>query len=104
MDEGALRAVAEAVRDLAARARIEAAQLDEHRAALARHAVVWWQGRAAERYQQLVRDRVNALAEVSADLDGLARRADRLAEALRSEADLAAALAASHAAHPRVLR
>ncbi len=85
-------------------ARLEARDLDEHRAALARNALVWWQGGAAERYQQLVQERVNALAEVSAHLEGLARRADRFAHALDSEARVAAAVAAILAAHPAVLR
>ena len=104
MEEEAYRAVAEAVHALAVQARGEAMQMDEHRAALARNVLVWWQGGAAERYQLLVQERVNALAQVSAHLDGLARRADRFAEALRSEAAVAAAVAAIHAAHPRVLR
>lgn len=104
MDETAYRAVAETVRDVAVQARREGRELDEHRAALARNALVWWQGRAAERYQQLVQERVNALAEVSAHLEGLARRADRFAAALDAEADVAAAIAAIHAAHPVVPR
>ncbi|HYN67639.1 MAG TPA: hypothetical protein VES93_12180 [Ornithinibacter sp.] len=104
MDERSYRAVAEAVRDVSVQARREASEMDEHRAALARNALVWWQGSAAERYQQLVQERVNALAGLSAHLEGLARRADRFAHALDREADLAAAIAAIHAANPAVLR
>jgi hypothetical protein len=104
MDETAYRAVAEVVHAVAVQARREARQLDEHRAALSRNALVWWQGGAAERYQQLVQQRADALAEVSAHVEGLARRADRFAAALDAEADLAAAIAAIHAAHPVIPR
>ena len=103
MEEGAYREVAEAVHVLAGQARGEARQIDEHRAALARNALVWWQGGAAERYQLLVQERVHALAGVSGHLEGLARRADRFAQELSSEADLAAAVAATHPARPGVL-
>ena len=55
--------------------------MDERRAALSRSALVWWQGEAAESYQRRVQDRVNALAALSARLEGLARLADELAAA-----------------------
>lgn len=104
MDERAYRAVADAVRLVAVEARREASELDEHRAALARNALVWWQGGAAERYQRLVQERVNDLSTVSHDLHGLARRADVFAAALEREADTEAAVAAVGAAHPVLLR
>jgi hypothetical protein len=104
MEERAYRAVAEVVHVLAVQARREGREMEEHRAALARNALVWWQGGAAERYRQLVQERVNALTVVSANLEDLACRADRFAEALESEADIAAAVAAIHAAHPVILQ
>jgi len=73
--------VGESSRALAVRARLSAREMDERRAALSRSALVWWQGEAAESYQSRVHDRVNALAALSARLDGLARLADELAEA-----------------------
>jgi cyanophycinase-like exopeptidase len=103
MDERAYRAGAEAVRLVAVEARRESGDLDAHRAALARNALVWWQGGAAERYQQLVQERVNALAVVSQHLEGLACGADLFAAALQREADTAAAIRAVDAARP-VLR
>lgn len=104
MDEKAYRAVAEVVRLVAAQARREAAELDAHRAALARNALVWWQGGAAERYQGLARERVDALADLAGHLEGLARRADHFAAALEREADTQAAIAADHAALPAAQR
>lgn len=104
MDERAYLAVADAARLVAVEARREASELDEHRAALARNAVVWWHGGAAERYQQLVQERVNDLAVVSQHLAGLARRADAFAAALEREADIEAAVAAAGAAHPAFRR
>jgi len=104
MDETGYRAAAEVVRNVAVQARREAREMEAHRAALARNALVWWQGGAAERYQQLVQERVNALAEVSGQLDDLADRADRLADDLLAEAHLQATVAAIHAAHPAVNR
>ena len=47
---------------LAARVRGAAEVVDARRAALGRHALVWWQGEAAERYVALVGERVAALA------------------------------------------
>jgi uncharacterized protein YukE len=66
---------------LAVRARLSARAMDQRRAALSRSALVWWQGEAAESYQHRVQDRVNALAALSARLDGLARLADEVAAA-----------------------
>jgi hypothetical protein len=100
MDESAYRSVAEAVRLVAVVARGEAGLLDAHRSALARNALVWWHGVAAERYQRLVQDRANAFADLSGYLDGLAGRADALASELEQVADVEAAVAAVGAAHP----
>ncbi len=72
-------AFAERSRALSAQARLAAATLDERRAALSRSALVWWQGEAAESYQQRVQDRVNALAALSARLEVVAVHADELA-------------------------
>jgi uncharacterized protein YukE len=66
---------------LAVRARLSARAMDQRRAALSRSALVWWQGEAAESYQHRVQDRVNALAALSARLEGLARLADEVAAA-----------------------
>ena len=104
MEEGAHRAVAEAVALVAVEARREASDLDEHRAALARNALVWWQGGAAERYRQLVQERVDDLAVVSRHLEELAGRADGLAAALRREAESRAAVTALVAASSVVPR
>ena len=73
--------VGETSRAVAVRARLSAREMDERRAALSRSALVWWQGEAAESYQRRVHDRVNALAALSARLEGLARLADELAAA-----------------------
>ena len=56
--------LAEAAEAVAVTARVEARAMEAHRAALGRYALVWWQGGAAERYQQLVQERVNELAGV----------------------------------------
>jgi hypothetical protein len=95
MDDKAYRATAQAVRLVALEARREAAGLDEHRAALARNALVWWQGGAAERYRQLVQERVNDLAVVSQHLAGLACRAEGFATVVERVADAAAAESAA---------
>ncbi len=104
MDESAYRAVADAVRLVARQARREASELDQHRAALSRNALVWWQGGAAERYQQLVQERVNDLATVSQHLEELACRADGFALLLEREADTEAAIARVRANNPVLLR
>ena len=104
MNEGGYRAVAEAARLVAVEARREACDLDEHRAVLGRSALVWWQGGAAERYQQMVQERVNALAEVAQLLGELAGLAEVFAAALEREADTEAALGGIGAASPVVPR
>ena len=73
--------VGETSRAVAVRARLSAREMDARRAALSRSALVWWQGEAADSYQRRVHDRVNALAALSARLEGLARLADELASA-----------------------
>ena len=89
------REVAERARVVALHARREALEMDLRRAALARSALVWWQGEAAESYARRVQERANALAGLSAALGDLARAADQLAE---GAAMAAAAEAASQAA------
>ena len=73
--------VGEKSRALAVRARLSAREMDERRVALSRSALVWWRGEAAESYQRRVQERVNALAALSARLEGVARLADELAAA-----------------------
>ncbi len=87
------REVAERAREVALHARREAMEMDLRRAALARSALVWWQGEAADSYSRRVQERVNALARLSVALMDLARTADRLAEGAtaRAEAEAAAA-------------
>lgn len=64
---------------LAGVARASAARMDGRRAALSRHALVWWQGGAAEAYQRAVQERVNALAGLGGRLEELARAYEALA-------------------------
>ena len=80
-------------------ARGAARRMDERRVALARSALVWWQGGAAEAYQRRVQERVNELAALSARLDELARTCDHLAAGMEAAfaAERARALAAGGA-------
>ena len=66
-------------RQVALVARAAAGRMDARRVALARSALVWWQGGAAEAYQRLVHERVNELAALSARLTEVARTCDDLA-------------------------
>lgn len=68
------------LRRLAATARGSATRMHDRRLALARSALVWWQGGAADAYQQAVQERVNALATLGVRLDELARACDALAD------------------------
>ena len=79
--------------------RTAAGRMDERRVALARSALVWWQGEAAEAYQRRVQERVNELADLSARLDELARTCDHLAAEMEAAfaAEKARALAAGGA-------
>ncbi len=92
------REVAERAREVALHARREALEMDLRRAALARSALVWWQGEAAESYARRVQERVNALAGLSAALGDLARAADQLAERATVRAEAAAAASVSGSA------
>ncbi|HET7822935.1 MAG TPA: hypothetical protein VFL10_15550 [Ornithinibacter sp.] len=83
---GSWEELAEAASDLAVSARAEARFMDERRAALARNALVWWQGEAAEGYRLRVQERVNGLAASAVELEALARVADSLADGARSRA------------------
>ena len=83
---GSWEELAEAAEGVAVTARVEARAVEEHRAALSRYALVWWQGEAAERYQRRVQERSNELAALAAALDRLATVADGLAERARSQA------------------
>jgi hypothetical protein len=80
---------------LAREARAASVRMDERRAALARSALVWWQGGAAEAYEQAVRERVTALALLSRRLAALADRYDELAVQARlgASAEMATATA-----------
>ena len=79
--------------------RTAAGRMDERRVALARSALVWWQGEAAEAYQRRVQERVNELADLSTRLDELARTCDHLAAEMEAAfaAEKARALAAGGA-------
>jgi hypothetical protein len=74
-----LAELAVVARGLAREARAASVRMDERRAALARSALVWWQGGAAQAYEQAVRERVSALALLSRRLAVLADRYDELA-------------------------
>jgi len=66
-----------------------AAHVEEHRVALSRHALVWWQGEAAQAYQRRVHDRVTALATLAARLEELAARWAVFEDAVESAVDVA---------------
>ena len=70
------------VRGLARDLRVAAHRVEERRAALGRYALVWWQGEAAERYQQRVAERSARLSALSAALAEVADLADGLADLL----------------------
>ena len=72
------------LRDLSAELRASAARLDARRAALGRYALVWWQGEAAERYQQRVAERVTALHDLARAMEGSAGVAEELAALVRA--------------------
>ncbi|HSO64762.1 MAG TPA: hypothetical protein VLQ78_06640 [Ornithinibacter sp.] len=78
--------LAAAAQQLGREARAASVRMDERRAALARSALVWWEGGAAEAYQQAVQERVTALSVLSRRLGTLADAYDELA----AEARLAA--------------
>ena len=67
--------------------------MDERRAALARSALVWWQGEAAESYAAPGPGTGERPRRAVGALEDLARAADRLAEGAtaRAEAEAAAA-------------
>lgn len=85
---------ADELRRLALVARASAARMHDRRVALARSALVWWQGGAAEAYQQAVQERVNALAELEVRLGALARACDALAAEYALDAAVARVAAA----------
>ncbi len=91
MVAGSWEELAEAASDLAASALAEARFMDERRVALARNALVWWQGEAAEGYRRRVQERVNGLAASAVELEALARAAGSLADRARSQAAAEAA-------------
>lgn len=66
------------LRDLAVELRGAAARVDARRAALGRYALVWWDGAAAEAYQQHVSRRVNGLAALARELEEVARLAEEV--------------------------
>ena len=67
------------LRDLSRELRAAAVRLDARRAALGRNALVWWQGEAAEHYQQRVALRVTGLHALSREMEEAARLADHVA-------------------------
>jgi hypothetical protein len=64
----------------------KAAEVEQRRAALARYALVWWQGEAAEAYRGRVQERVAALAALSARLEAAAEHWEDLEEAAEEAA------------------
>ena len=66
----------EALRVLADELRSAAARTDARRAALGRHALVWWEGTAADLYAQQVAHRGNALAALARDMEEAAALVD----------------------------
>ncbi|GAA4412466.1 hypothetical protein GCM10023168_34290 [Fodinibacter luteus] len=66
------------LRDLAAALRGAARRVEARRAALGRYALVWWEGTAAEAYQQQVAHRVTALATLARELDEAAVLAEEV--------------------------
>ena len=70
------------VRGLAGDLRVASHRVEQRRAALGRYALVWWQGEAAERYQQRVAERSARLAALSAALTEVADLAEDLADLL----------------------
>ncbi len=66
------------MRGIALALRTGAAQVDERRAALGRYALVWWEGEAADAYQQRVAARVNALATLARRMEDAGRAIDAL--------------------------
>ncbi len=83
---GSWEELAEGAEGVAVTARVEARAMEEHRAALSRNALVWWQGEAAQRYQRRVQERSNELAALAGELDRLATAAEGLAARARSQA------------------
>lgn len=64
---------------LSREARGSAVRMEARRVALSRFALVWWHGGAAQVYREAVQERVNALAEVQAELDFLSVACHELA-------------------------
>ncbi len=75
----------EALARLAGRLREAAEVVDERRATLGRHALVWWQGEAADRYAARVEERRAALAALADELRRLADAASGLVAELRAD-------------------
>ena len=78
------------LRAMGADLRLMAARLDDRRVALSRYALVWWQGEAAEAYQQRVARRVAALAVVAGAAEAVAAQAEAVAEEVDAWAELGA--------------
>jgi hypothetical protein len=68
----------ESMRGIALALRTGATQVDERRVALGRYALVWWEGDAADAYQQRVAARVTALATLSARMEDAGRAIEAL--------------------------
>jgi uncharacterized protein YukE len=75
------------LRELSRDLRAASARLEARRAALGRYALVWWQGEAAERYQQRVAQRVTALHDLSLAMAETAVLAEGLATLVRTLGD-----------------
>lgn len=57
--------------------------VEGRRVALARHALVWWEGAAADRYRELVDERRAALARLADELGWLEESVTALVAAIR---------------------
>jgi hypothetical protein len=75
----------EGLDELALAARRARETVEEHRAALARYALVWWEGGAADHYRQLVEERRAALAVELDRLEEVELLARALADRVRAD-------------------
>ncbi|HWS57824.1 MAG TPA: hypothetical protein VN257_04735 [Actinotalea sp.] len=74
---------------LAAEVSASAERMRARRVALSRFALVWWQGGAAEAYQEAVQERVTLLGQVEAELELLSVACHELAAECAVEAVVA---------------
>ncbi|NHA68102.1 hypothetical protein [Phycicoccus flavus] len=70
---------------LAVRVRLARESVEARRVALARYALVWWEGEAADRYRELVDERRAGLARLADELGWLEESVVALAAVARAE-------------------